>query len=204
MAVLNIQRRIPLYNPRDIKVKTASYTLTTSDDQVTITPASASVMTLPAISSFEDGFFKTKQYKILIGSTCDYIVSVAANSEDVIGTDRESSIALPKVPGAQIILSSCRIKADDDKYSWDIDYKTEVELKWAGNLSTIGGAAVETFTVPGASTSDLVNVTVYTSGAAPVTILASRILSSNTLEVTFSANPSSDHVISVELFRVTV
>ena len=203
MAILNIQRRTPLYNPRDIKQKTASYTLTASDDQITITPASASVMTLPSIADLT-GFFKDKTYKILIGSTCNYVVSLAANSADVIGTDRESSVALPKVPGAQAILCTRRIKAEDGKYSWEFEYKTEVETKWAGNLATVGGSAVETFTVPGATTSDLVNVTIYTSGVAPVTILASRILSANTLEVTFSANPSSDHVISVELFRVTV
>ena len=63
---------------------------------------------------------------------------------------------------------------------------------------------IEGFAVEGASTSDLVNVTIATSGATPVTILAAYVSAANTVNVTFSANPSSDHVISIELYRVTV
>lgn len=204
MALFSSKIRIPQYNPTSIVNKTASYTVLKTDDQINVAPAAASTMTLYAISSLEADLFKKKTHKIKVNSADKYIVNVASNSEDVIGLDEETSISLPAVNGAQIILSTERLRTSSGKYMWEVEYLTETALKWSGNLTTVGGAAVETFTIPGAITADLVNVTIATSGATPVTILASYISAANTLSVTFSSNPSSDHVISVELYRVTV
>lgn len=204
MALYNAQIRIPQYNPRDVKNKTASYTLTSSDDQINVAPAAASTMTLYAISSLDTGLMKKKTHKIKVNSADKNIVSIASNAEDVIGVDEETSVSLPTVNGAQIILSTERIQTSSGKYKWDVEYKTQTELKWSGSLTTVGGNAVETFTIPGITTADLVNVTIATSGATPVTILAAYVSAANTLSVTFSSNPSSDHVIAVEVHRVTV
>ena len=204
MALFSSKIRIPQYSPRAITNKTASYTVAKTDDQVNVAPAAASTMTLYAISSLESDLFKKKTHKIKVNSADKYIVNIASNSEDVIGLDEETSVSLPMVNGAQAIISTERIQTSSGKYMWQVEYLTETELKWSGSITTVGGAAVETFTVPGATTADLVNVTIATSGATPVTILTSYISAANTLSVTFSSNPSSDHVISVELYRVTV
>ena len=204
MALFSSKIRIPLYNPTAVVNKTASYTVLKTDDQVNVAPAAASTMTLYAISSLESDLFKTKTHKIKVNSADKNIVSIACNSEDVIGIDEETSISLPTVNGAQAILSTERLKTSSGKYMWVVDYLTETALKWSGNLTTVGGAATEDFTVAGASTADLVNVTIATSGATPVTILAAYVSAANTVSVTFSSNPSSDHVISIELYRVTV
>lgn len=204
MALFNSQIRIPQYSPRVVSNKTASYTLTSSDDQINVAPAAASTITLYAISSIESDLMKKKTHKIKVNSADKNIVSIASNAEDVIGVDEETSISLPTVNGAQIILSTERIQTSSGKNMWVVEYKTAVELKWSGNLNTVGGSAIETFTIAGITTSDLVNVTIATSGATPVTVLAANVSAANTVEVTFSSNPSSDHVISVEVYRVTV
>lgn len=204
MALYSTKNRIPLYSPRVVSNKTASYTLLKTDDQINIAPAAASTITLYAISSLEADLFKKKTHKIKITSADKNVVSIASNSEDVIGLDEETSVSLPTVNGAQIILSTERIQTSSGKYMWVVEYITTTELKWTGNLNTVGGAATEDFTIAGLSTADLVNVTIATSGATPVTVLAAQVSAANTLSVTFSSNPSSDHVISVEAYRVVV
>lgn len=200
--LFNSRWKIPLYNPRSIARKTASYTVLKSDDQITVAPAAATTLTLYAISSLESDILKNKTHKFVIDSTNPYVVDIACNSEDVIGLEEETSIALPRVNGAQVILSTERIRTSSGKYMWVVDYLTSTELKWSGQLTTVGGSAVETFTVAGLATTDLVNVSIATSGASPVTVLAAYVSAANTLSVTFSANPSSDHVISVEAYRL--
>ena len=200
--LFNSRWKIPLYNPRSIARKTASYTVLKSDDQITVAPAAATTLTLYAISSLESDILKNKTHKFVIDSTNPYVVDIACNSEDVIGLEEETSIALPRVNGAQVILSTERIKTSSGKYMWVVDYLTSTELKWSGQLTTVGGSAVETFTVAGLATTDLVNVSIATSGASPVTVLAAYVSAANTLSVTFSADPSSDHVISVEVYRL--
>lgn len=200
--LFNSRWKIPLYNPRSIARKTASYTVLKSDDQITVAPAAATTLTLYAISSLESDILKNKTHKFVIDSTNPYVVDIACNSEDVIGLEEETSIALPRVNGAQVILSTERIRTSSGKYMWVVDYLTSTELKWSGQLTTVGGSAVETFTVAGLATTDLVNVSIATSGASPVTVLAAYVSAANTLSVTFSADPSSDHVISVEAYRL--
>ena len=204
MALYSTKNRIPLYSPRVVSNKTASYTLLKTDDQINVAPAAASTITLYAISSLESDLFKKKTHRIKVNSADKNIVNVASNSEDVIGLDEETSVSLPTVNGSEIVISTERIQTSSGKYMWVVEYKTETELKWAGTLTTVGGSAVVTFNGPGLTTADLVNVSIATSGATPVTILAYYVSAANTLSVTFSSNPSSDHVISVEAYRVVV
>lgn len=204
MPWVSSQTKIPQYNPRAIVNKTANYTATVDDDLINVDTSSGTVtITLPSISSLQTGLVKTVCFKIVHNSSSSNITRVNSNSADVIGIDEATTLALPTVNGAQVILKSNLIKTSAGKYMWEIDYLSQVELKWAGNLTTVGGAAVETFTVPGLATTDLVNVTIATSGATPVTVLAAYVSAANTLSVTFSSNPSSDHTISVEAYRVT-
>jgi len=73
-------------------------------------------------------------------------------------------------------------------------------VKFAGEATTVGGAAAEAITVTGLATTDLVFVTIKTTGATPRTIVkATPTL--NTLTVTFSGDPSNDHVVHYMALR---
>lgn len=69
--------------------------------------------------------------------------------------------------------------------------------------TTIGGAAAEVITVTGALATDLVYTQLHTVGAAPRTILTA-ISGTDTVTVTFSADPSTDHVLAYQVMRAAV
>lgn len=74
-------------------------------------------------------------------------------------------------------------------------------VKFAGEVTTVGGAAAEDFAVVGALATDLVFVNVKTNGAVPVTVVNAEA-GVDKITVTFSADPSSDHVIQYMVIRV--
>jgi len=73
-------------------------------------------------------------------------------------------------------------------------------VAFAGEHTTVGGAAAEAITVAGVLATDLVIAVLHTVGASPQTILTS-VASADTLTVTFSADPSSDHVLTYSVLR---
>ncbi len=74
-------------------------------------------------------------------------------------------------------------------------------IKFANQVTTVGGAAAEAFSVPGAlAASDRAFVEVVSNGAADVTVLQA-VVTNDTLTVTFSANPSNDVVINYQIIR---
>lgn len=75
-------------------------------------------------------------------------------------------------------------------------------VKYAGQHTTVGGAAAEAITVTGLAATDLVFCQVKDDGTAGVTILQA-VPTTNTLTVTFSANPGNDTVIYYQALRAT-
>ncbi len=73
-------------------------------------------------------------------------------------------------------------------------------VKFANQVTTVGGAASEAFTVTGASASDIAFVQVVDNGTSNVTVLQA-VVTLNTLTVTFSANPGNDTIINYQLLR---
>lgn len=73
-------------------------------------------------------------------------------------------------------------------------------VKYADQLTTVGGAAAEAFTVTGALATDLAFVQVVDDGTSNVTVLMA-VVTADTLTVTFSANPGNDTVINYQLLR---
>jgi hypothetical protein len=74
-------------------------------------------------------------------------------------------------------------------------------IKFANQVTTVGGAAAEAFTVTGAvAATDRAFVQVVNDGTANVTVLQA-VVTTNTLTVTFSADPGSDTVINYQLIR---
>lgn len=73
-------------------------------------------------------------------------------------------------------------------------------VKFAGTFTTLGGDASETITVTGAAATDIVMVMVKTAGAVPVSIVAAAA-ATNAINVTLSADPSTDHVLQYLVLR---
>lgn len=73
-------------------------------------------------------------------------------------------------------------------------------VKFAGEHTTVGGAAAEAITVAGVLATDLVLVQLETLGGTPRTILIA-VATTDTITVTFSGDPSSDHVVTYLVLR---
>lgn len=73
-------------------------------------------------------------------------------------------------------------------------------VKFAGQETTAGGSASESFTVTGALATDLAFVQVVNDGTNNVTVLQADV-SADSLDVTFSGDPSSDTVINYQILR---
>jgi hypothetical protein len=76
-------------------------------------------------------------------------------------------------------------------------------IVFAGQHTTVGGAAAEAITVTGALNTDLAFVQLVNDGTSNVSVL-SAVVTANTLTVTFSANPGNDAVINYQLIRAAV
>lgn len=74
-------------------------------------------------------------------------------------------------------------------------------IKYAGQVTSVGGAAAEAFTVTGAAAAtDRAFVQVVNNGTNNVTVLQA-VVTANTLTVTFSADPGADTIINYQLIR---
>lgn len=74
-------------------------------------------------------------------------------------------------------------------------------IKFANQVTTVGGAAAEAFTVTGAvAATDRAFVQVVDNGTANVTVLQA-VVTTNTLTVTFSGNPGADTIINYQIIR---
>jgi hypothetical protein len=70
----------------------------------------------------------------------------------------------------------------------------------AGTYTTLGGGTSESISVSGVLATDVVLVTIKTAGATPRSIVAAAA-GSNSIAVTFSGNPLTDHVLQYVVFR---
>jgi len=73
-------------------------------------------------------------------------------------------------------------------------------IKFAGQPTTVGGAAAEAFAIPGVLVTDLAFVQVVDDGTGNVTVLQAAC-TADTLTVTFSANPGNDTIINYQIIR---
>jgi hypothetical protein len=74
-------------------------------------------------------------------------------------------------------------------------------IKFGGQLTSLGGAAAEAFTVTGAvAATDRAFVQVVNDGPNDVTVV-SAVVTADTLTVTFSADPGAGAVINYQLIR---
>lgn len=73
-------------------------------------------------------------------------------------------------------------------------------VKYAAQVTTVGGAAAEAFTVTGVAATDLVFAQIKDNGTSNVTLLQA-VPTTNTLTFTFSADPGNDTVLYYQVLR---
>ncbi len=71
---------------------------------------------------------------------------------------------------------------------------------FAGQPTTVGGAAAEAFVIAGVLNTDLAFVQIVDDGGAAVTVLQA-VCTANTLTITFSANPGNDAIFNYQILR---
>lgn len=75
-------------------------------------------------------------------------------------------------------------------------------VKFAQSYTTLGGAAAEAVTIAGVAAGDIVSATLRQKGATPRTILTA-IPTTNTVTLTFSGDPSTDHIVDIVVHRAS-
>lgn len=73
-------------------------------------------------------------------------------------------------------------------------------VKFAGSFTTAGGDANEQITVSGALNTDIAIVVLHTKGATPRTILTAQA-ATDAINLEFSGDPSTDHVVRYMVLR---
>lgn len=71
---------------------------------------------------------------------------------------------------------------------------------YAGSFTTAGGDANESITVTGAAATDLAFVQMHTVGGTPRTLLTAQA-ATNAINLVFSGDPSTDHVVKYQVLR---
>jgi len=76
-------------------------------------------------------------------------------------------------------------------------------VKAAGIATTAGGAAAEDITLTGVVATDVVVVTLHTEGSSAVTV-DTVVTATDKITVTFSADPSTDHLVNYVVYSAAV
>ena len=122
---------------------------------------------------------------ILVGSAGGVATSVAMSGDVTISNAGVTAIGAGKVLLAML----------------GTDIAPAAVIKFMNQVTTVGGAAAEAFTVTGAvAATDRAFVQVVDNGTNNVTVLQA-VVTTNTLTVTFSADPGNDCVINYQLVR---
>ena len=123
---------------------------------------------------------------ILVGNGSNIAADVAMSGDITISNTGATAIGASKVTKTMLATG---IKASH-------------MIVFAGQPTTVGGAAAEAITVTGALNTDLAFVQLVNDGTNNVSIL-SAVVTADTLTVTFSADPGNDAVINYQIVRAT-
>lgn len=132
---------------------------------------------------------------ILVGSAGNAATSVAMSGDATIIASGALTIANNAITTAKILNANVTLA----KLATGIT--PSHVIKFAAQHTTVGGAAAEAITVTGAvAATDRAFVQVVNDGTANVTVLQA-VVTTDTLTVTFSANPGNDTIINYQLIR---
>jgi hypothetical protein len=133
---------------------------------------------------------------ILVGSAGNVATSVAMSGDATIVASGALTIANNAITTAKILNANVTLA----KLAAGIT--PSHVIKFANQVTTVGGAAAEAFTVIGAlAATDRAFVQVVNDGTGNVTVLQA-VVTNDTLTVTFSADPGNDTVINYQIIRV--
>jgi hypothetical protein len=134
--------------------------------------------------------------QILVGNASGIATAVAMSGDATIANTGALTIAANAITTAKILDANVTLA----KLAAGIT--PSHIIKFANQVTTVGGAAAEAFTVTGAvGATDRAFVQVVNDGTANVTVLQA-VVTNNTLTVTFSADPGNDAVINYQIIRV--
>ncbi len=123
--------------------------------------------------------------QILVGSAGNVATAVAVTGDVTIGNTGVTAIGAGKVLLAMLGTGIAPAGV----------------IKFMGQLTSVGGSASEAFTVTGAvAATDRAFVQVVNNGTGNVTVLEA-VVTTDTLTVTFSADPQNDTVFNYQLIR---
>lgn len=132
---------------------------------------------------------------IIVGSAGTVPTSVTMSGDATIIASGALTIAADAITTAKILNANVTLA----KLAAGIT--PAAVIKFFDQVTTVGGAAAEAFSVPGAlAVSDRAFVQVVNDGGSNVTVLQA-VVTDDTLTVTFSGNPGNDTVINYQLIR---
>lgn len=132
---------------------------------------------------------------ILVGNASGIATDVAMSGDATLANTGALTIAANAITTAKILDANVTLA----KLASGIT--PSHVIKFANQVTTVGGAAAEAFTVTGAvGATDRAFVQVVDNGTANVTALQA-VVTNNTLTVTFSADPGNDAVINYQIIR---
>ncbi len=132
---------------------------------------------------------------ILVGSAGGVATSVVMSGDATIVASGALTIAANAITTAKILNANVTLA----KLAAGIT--PSAVIKFNSQVTTVGGAAAEAFTVTGAlAASDRAFVQVVDNGTNNVTVLQA-VVTNDTLTVTFSADPGNDAIINYQIIR---
>jgi len=132
---------------------------------------------------------------IFVGNASNIATAVAMSGDATISNTGAVTIANNAITTAKILNANVTLA----KLATGI--APSHVIKFANQVTTVGGAAAEAFTVTGAvGATDRAFVQVVDNGTANVTALQA-VVTNDTLTVTFSGNPGADTIINYQIIR---
>lgn len=131
---------------------------------------------------------------ILVGSAGNVPTSVTMSGDATIVASGALTIANDAITTAKILNANVTLG------KLDAGITPSHIVKFAGQPTTVGGAAAEAFAIPGVLATDLAFVQIVDDGTANVTALQAAC-TVDTLTVTFSANPGADCIFNYQILR---
>jgi hypothetical protein len=136
--------------------------------------------------------------KIWIGDANDIPAEKTLSGDVTMTREGVTAIGANKVVTAMILADNVtNAKLADDCVSLeqlDNGITPSHLVRFAGKHTTVGGGASEDITVTGAVAGDMVVASLITKGATPRTLLTA-ITGTDKVTLTFSGDPSTDHVV---------
>lgn len=132
--------------------------------------------------------------RIFVGSAGNVATGVALSGDATMANTGAITIAANAVTTAKILDANVTVG------KLAVALQPSHVVKFAGQHTTVGGAAAEAIAVVGALDTDLAFVQVVDQGTGVVTVLKA-VVTADTLTVTFSADPLADAIVNYQIMR---